>query len=103
MNLLQKSNKKFTKIYHGLIPALIIPIISVFVFYLVKYSSNKTFTQFINFLHQYDITEKIISLCVIPNLLLFFIFIWTDRYTAAKGVILATLIYTVLTLLSKNI
>jgi hypothetical protein len=33
---------------------------------------------------------KILSLMVIPNLLVFFIFIWTDHLYTARGVLAAT-------------
>jgi len=97
------NNKMFTKVHHGLIPALILPLIAVFGFYLVKFSKHKSISEFLYVLNDLGITEKIISLCVLPNLLLFFIFLWTNKNNSAKGVIFATLIYTILVLLSKNI
>lgn len=103
MKIAIKKTKKFTKIYHGLIPGLLVPLISIYGFYLIKFSKNKSFDEFLNIIQGYGVTTQVISLCVIPNLLVFFIFIWTDRYTAAKGVILATFIYVIIVLIIKGI
>ncbi len=42
-----------------------------------------------------------ISLSVIPNLLLFFLFIWTNRTLSARGVIFATLLVAMVMLVLK--
>jgi heme/copper-type cytochrome/quinol oxidase subunit 2 len=101
VQIAQKKKKKFTSIFIGLIPGLILPLITVYLFFIVKYSKDKTFNEFIDMIHYFGVTTKIISLCVIPNLLLFFVFIWTDRYNPGKGVILATFIYTGIVLIMK--
>ena len=77
----------------GAITGLIAPLISLFVFYLVKYSQI-SFSKFFNdILLGYNILLPVISLCVIVNLLVFFIFIWTNRNYSARGVLLATFVY----------
>ena len=43
----------------------------------------------------------LVSLSAIPNLLLFFVFIWTNWNKSARGVIFATLIVAGITLLLK--
>ncbi len=97
------SDKKFNKIQHGLISGVVLPLIVVIMFYIIRYSQNTDFSKFLTILKTYDITEKIIALCVMPNLLLFFIFMWTDRNQAARGVIMATMIYTIIVLIMKYI
>ena len=99
IKLPQKKKKNFTTFLTGLIAGLILPLLTVLGFYLIRFSGNKTITEFIEYLRYYDVTTKIISLCVLPNLLLFFVFMWTNRYEPAKGVILSALIYTIFVLI----
>ncbi|MBI4945639.1 MAG: hypothetical protein HY840_04470 [Bacteroidetes bacterium] len=85
--------KKFDSMTIGAVTGLISPLISLFTFYLVKYS-HITFSQFFNtILLGYNILAPVISLCVIINLLVFFIFLWTNRNYSARGVLLATFVY----------
>ena len=85
--------KKFDSIAIGAITGLIAPMISLFGFYLVAYH-NITFTKFFtDILLGYGIFLPVISLCVIINLLVFFIFVWTNRNYSARGVLLATFVY----------
>jgi hypothetical protein len=78
----------------GLFFGLLAPIIVFLLFYLFKYS-HITFSRFIDVLMAGDVFVQILSMCVIVNLLIFFLFIWTHRYYAARGVIMATFIYTI--------
>jgi hypothetical protein len=45
--------------------------------------------------------SKVVSLAAIPNLLLFFLFIWTKRNFSARGVIFATLLLAFVMLILK--
>ena len=92
--------KKYNSPQIGAITGLILPIITVIFFYLFKYH-HYTVKDFIDQLISYNIYGQIISLCVLPNLLLFFIYIWTDRLLSARGVIIATMFYTFIVLLLK--
>ena len=77
----------------GAITGLMAPLISLFVFYLVTYHTISFSDFFHNILLGYGILLPVISLCVITNLLVFFIFIWTNRNYSARGVLLATFVY----------
>jgi hypothetical protein len=95
--------KKFDSVWIGAVTGLISPIISLFAFYLVKYSHISFMKFFNDILLGYGILLPVISLCVIINLLMFFIFVWTNRNQSAKGVLLATFIYALYVLYQKNI
>ena len=85
-----------SKLY-GFIAGLITPVIvSVFV-YLFRNPEN--FEVFLNQISSVNILSRVVSLCVVPNLLVFFVFIWTNKYNSAYGVIGATLIYAVVVLI----
>ena len=85
--------KKFDKGWMGFLCGLIAPFFSLYIFSLVKYS-HLSFGEFYErILVANEIITPVISLCVITNLLVFFLFIWTNRNYAARGVLFATMIY----------
>jgi FlaA1/EpsC-like NDP-sugar epimerase len=82
------SNKKFDTLLSGLIPALVLPVLTLLVIWLVI--SDGGLQEFLVRFQQMKMLSKLVSLAAIPNLLLFFIFIWTKRNFSARGVIFAT-------------
>ncbi|MCF6240179.1 MAG: hypothetical protein L3J74_02390 [Bacteroidales bacterium] len=83
----------------GLIIGLLLPILVMFLFY--EFRNMQSFDMFINLVKKAGILTHLISLCVVPNLLVFFIFMWTNRLFSAKGIIGATFIYTFIVLIMK--
>jgi hypothetical protein len=83
----------------GLIIGLLLPVLVMFVFYEAGNMSSPEmfFTQIM----KVGVLTHLISLCVVPNLLVFFIFMWTNRLLSAKGIIGATFIYTFIVLILK--
>lgn len=53
------------------------------------------FPSYLRYLNGGGTFLPILSLCVIPNLLTFFIFIWTKRDKSAKGVLMATFAFAI--------
>ena len=94
------TKKKIDKIIVGLIPGLIVPIIAVLIFYFVQ-NSTESFFEFLKSLSLSGVITHSVSIAVLPNLLIFFIFIWTNSYKAAKGVIMATIFYAILILILR--
>ena len=82
------STKKFDTLLTGLIPALLLPVLTLLVFWLVK--SDQGLLDFLARFQQMKMLSKVVSLAAIPNLLLFFVFIWSRRNFSARGVIFAT-------------
>lgn len=95
------SNKKFDTLLTGLIPALVLPVLVILIFWIVK--SDQALVDFLVDFQQMGMLSKVVSLAAIPNLLLFFLFIWTKRNFAARGVIFATLLLAFLMLILKFI
>ena len=73
----------------GFVLGIIVPVISFFIAYKLKFG-NYSFKEFYDVLISMNALPKMMSLMVIPNLLVFFIFIWTDHLYAARGVLAAT-------------
>ncbi|RLD30858.1 MAG: hypothetical protein DRI73_09815 [Bacteroidetes bacterium] len=83
---------KWNKIAFGLVPGMIAPIVTYFLIYL-NLSGERNMVEYFNFLSSTHVLTKFLSLSVVPNLLLFFIFIWIDLLKTARGVLGATMIY----------
>ena len=95
------SEKKFNTLLTGLIPALVLPTLTLLAFWLIK--SDRGFVDFLQQFQQMDMLSKVVSLAAIPNLLLFFLFIWTNRNFSARGVIFATLLLAFVMLILKKV
>ncbi len=80
---------------------IIVPIIAFLLFYL--YRHPKSFQIFYEQVLTVNVISRLVSLCAIPNLLVFFIFIWTNRYKSAHGVIGATFVYAIVVLILTQI
>lgn len=93
------SNKKFDTLLTGLIPALVLPVLTLMGFWLVK--SDLGFMEFLANFQEMGMLSKVVSLAAIPNLLLFFLFIWTNRNFSARGVIFSTLLLAFIMLILK--
>jgi lipopolysaccharide/colanic/teichoic acid biosynthesis glycosyltransferase len=74
----------------GLVAGLVLPALTLLVIWIVK--SDLGPVEFLKQFQQLGMLSKLLSLSAIPNLLLFFLFIWTGRNFAARGVIFATLL-----------
>ena len=94
-----KAEKSFNSLGHGLIPGILLPLGSMLVFWAVKFEGG--FFEFLRQFQQLGMLSKVVSLSTIPNLLLFFLFIWFNRSFSARGVIFATLVVAFVMLVLK--
>lgn len=85
------SKKKGGSMKLGLILGFLLPIVVMVVFYLTKFASYPV-EYFREQLLNMQLFSKFVSICVYPNLLLFFIFIWRNRLYSARGVLGATIL-----------
>ncbi|HYX07088.1 MAG TPA: hypothetical protein VE912_10190 [Bacteroidales bacterium] len=76
----------------GLAGGLIVPVIVLFLVFFIKFD-DYSLGQYFYFLFRMQVLTNVLSLCVIPNLALFFIFIWINKMMSARGVLLATFIF----------
>lgn len=93
-----EKNKRFSSLASGLVPGLVLPVVT---FILIGIIGHGDLVDFVRRLSQIDRIASVISLSVIPNLLLFFIYIWTSRMVAARGVLLSTFIFALVMLIVK--
>ena len=91
--------RKYDTLQLGLILGLILPILAIITLWL--FNSEESIFAYLKGFYRVNSLAGLVSLSAIPNLLLFFIFIWTNRIRSARGVIFATLIVAAIMLLLK--
>lgn len=69
------------------------PLIVFFAVYLFGYSGTP-FGEFLQYAFVMRALPKILSLCAIPNLAIFYLFLNKEYWRATRGVITATMLYT---------
>jgi hypothetical protein len=84
----------------GTAAGIFVPFISVLIFYSTNFA-EVSIAYFITYSLQIKILPQLISLCVIPNLGLFFLFMWRNHLNAARGVIMATILLALIVLALK--
>jgi hypothetical protein len=93
-------SKRYNNIRVGLVLGIVAPIIGFFVVYLVGFR-GMNFTEYLEMLSSRNNLSSIVSLSVIPNLLLFFIFIWLDYLYSARGVLASTMLFALIVVVTK--
>ena len=88
----------------GLVLGLVAPILSLIIYYFVKFYPLYTIKEFFGFMNSNKSQITAISVpCLVLNIALFTIYINSHRDQTAKGVFAATLIYAILALVFKFI
>lgn len=95
-----KAKSKYNNLWLGLALGLAIPIITIFIFSFFK-SDVDNFKSYIEFVWSISALSNILSLCAIPNLAIFYLFLNKELYYSVRGVIFATLIWAVLVVITR--
>jgi len=93
---------RYDRMLIGWIIGTIVPVLIFMITYQLKYS-EVDFMKYLKDLWQMKMFLKLLSLCVYSNLGLFFLFYRMKYDLAARGVIMATLMYALLVLVVKLI
>ncbi len=95
--MFKKDNLRF-----GLLLGFIAPLLSVVIYYFVKFSSLYSVGDFLTFIARNKNQVTAISVpCLILNIALFTYYINTHRDKTAKGIFATTLIYAIFALVVK--
>ncbi len=86
----------------GFVPALLLPLLGFYIYYLLFFG-YMTFDGFIDHVVRSNLAISVLSLGVILNLALFFLFYMKEIDKAARGVIGATFLYAFIVLYFKLI
>ena len=96
--------KKYNKPVYGLLAGILLPAVAFLIYYAYSaFSVEATLPllDFIQTIYNKGAFTPVLSLCVLPNLILYLIFKKIDYWYAIKGVILSILTYTILVLILK--
>ena len=77
----------------GLILGIIGPVIGFITYYYAQASYKFTLLGFWHFVVRMKLLSPVLSLCLIMDLVIFFIFIWLRWDRSARGVLTATFLY----------
>jgi hypothetical protein len=84
---------KFDNIWLGVALGTVVPVLALMIFYFGEFK-ELSISEFISRMNVMSIFTKVLSLCAVPNLGLFYFFIRKNFLFSARGVLFATLIYT---------
>ena len=86
----------------GLVLGLVAPIVSLVVYYFVRFYPTFTARDFFNFLRTNKPQITAVSVpCLLLNIVLFTVYINSRRDSTAKGIFVATILYAIAALLFK--
>ena len=85
-------NIDFDKGWIGAIFGLITPFIAFMLYYRIYYDFMDIY-KFINYLKLGQVFSSVVSLCVLSNLIVFYPFLWKEKYYGGRGVLAATFIW----------
>lgn len=91
---------KLDSLLVGTIIGLITPLIVLLVYYQINYSYLKVDSFLMKMLIN-EVVLPLLSLCVIGNLAVFYLFINKNYILAARGIILATILYAIAVFIGK--
>lgn len=84
---------KIDKIWIGLLTGFIIPLFSFFLYWLFLHSQLNFPFGFIRYLRGANTLQDIAIICVIINLLIFYLFLNKKVFDLSKGIMFATFAY----------
>ncbi len=91
------------KVIFGLVLGLIVPFLTSFLLYRFAYHGSLDFKEFLGALMHTKNISRLVAICALPNLILFFLAINMQKLLAARGVVTATLILGILVVILKFI
>lgn len=97
---IRKRNDKYDKFYIGIGLGILIPAICLILFWYAKFYPM-SLTDFFTRQFKPEVIMKIVSLCAMPDLALFYFFINRNKNMAARGVIGAVMLLIIATLIVK--
>lgn len=93
-------NSNWNSIWTGLAIGIIVPTLFMYTYWKLNYG-YMDLDKFIQFISMGKLYIKLISLFTVINLAAFFLFIWRYYHYSARGILLATFIYTILVAILK--
>jgi hypothetical protein len=90
------------RLFIGITIGLVVPFLVLFIYYKMKFGQYIAFFDFVNqLIYGNKLFAPIISLCCIANLAVFYLFYYFHYNQNARGIIFATIIYTIVVIFLK--
>jgi len=86
--------RRWNNFWIGLALGIFLPLVTFLLVYQIGYSDTP-FCEFLQYAFVIKALAKILSVCVIPNLAVFYLFLNKEYWYTTRGVITATILYTV--------
>ena len=86
-------SRHWNKLWIGLALGIVLPLLLFFIFYLIMYA-HVPFGEYLAYSAKMRVLPKILGLCTIPNLVVFYLFLNKEYWYATRGIIAATLLLT---------
>jgi hypothetical protein len=94
-----KNRNKYDALWIGAVPGIILPALTFIISWAII--SDLSLGDYLEQFRKLNRIASLISLSTIPNLLLFFVFIWLNHYRSARGVIFSTIVLAMVMLIVK--
>jgi hypothetical protein len=94
-------NCRCNKLIIGLIAGLILPVLTAWLIYRLRYEGIYEFQDFMRGLIVLKSLGKLISISVLPNLAVFMLAVTFERLLFARGLVFATFFWVIVVLLVK--
>jgi hypothetical protein len=88
----KKSTPFLDKIVIGIIIGMIVPLIAFFLYFLIRHD-NVEFSRYLGMLHKYGLLFRVLSLCVLFDLPVFYGFIHFKYWRGARGMVVSCFFY----------
>ena len=95
-----KISRRWNKFWIGLSIGVFLPLLFFLLIYLIGYSKS-SIEEFLRQTIMMLVLPKILSLCVVPNLAVFYFFLNKEFWYTVRGVITATLLCTLAVVVIK--
>lgn len=89
---MKKRQAFLDKIIWGVVFGLLLPLLVFWIYYLLKFR-DIPFITYIQNLHMYGLLFKIMSLCVLSDLPLFYIFLQFKYLKGARGIVMSCFLF----------
>ena len=91
---------KINNLKLGLLLGILAPALTMFIIYVAKFN-DYGLRELVDMLVAKKVFTKIVSLCVVPNLALFFLFLNKNYFYSARGVLMATFVFAIFVFVTK--
>jgi len=91
---------KYDNFFAGFISGILIPLLVAFIAFLVTSKGLTLLEYYFEILKKGFMTHGL-TLCILPDIILFFVFNWADMLKSAKGILWATIIWLLVLVVNK--